>query len=31
MAGEAWAITQSSEERKLLKRIFGPIYENGLG
>jgi hypothetical protein len=28
---EAWTITQSSEERKLLRRIFGLIYENDLG
>jgi hypothetical protein len=25
---KAWTITHSSEERKILRRIFGPIYEN---
>jgi hypothetical protein len=34
---EAWTMTQSSEERlviferKMLRRILGPVYEDGLG
>jgi hypothetical protein len=34
---EVWTVTQSSEERleiyerKILRRIFGSVYENNLG